>query len=191
MMTKVIDPLENSHSPGLLEIFREFFVIGAVSFGGGILAYERILLVEKHKWLSADQFMAFLTISQTIPGLNSVNLAVLAGDFLRGFKGSLIATLALILPGSCFVLFLAFFYVSNVDHPLVNTLLVGVAAGATGLLTSITYRLGEGHWTRYKSLLIIGGTFVLMTVLHLSLVMVLLVMTPIAIYLYRPRTASK
>lgn len=190
-MTQSIDVTENSNSPGLLEIFKEFFVIGSISFGGGILAYERILLVEKRKWLSPDQFMAFLAISQTMPGLNSVNLAVLAGDFMRGFKGSLIAVLALILPGSCFVLFLAFFYISNADHPLVNTLLVGVAAGATGLLTSITYKLGEGHWTQYKSMLIISGTFILMTVLHLSLVVVLLIMAPIAIYLYRPRVLSK
>ena len=190
-MNKRPDPVENAKPPSLLEIFREFLVIGSVSFGGGILAYERILLVEKRKWLSSDQFMAFLAIGQTMPGLNSVNLAVLSGDFLRGPAGAFIAVLGLIVPGSFFVLLLALFYVSNVDHPIANILLVGVAAGATGLLTSITYRLGEGHWTNFKSILIIGGTFILMTVLHLSLVVVLLFMAPIAIYLYRPKSHSK
>ncbi len=91
-------------TPQLLDLFIQFLIVGAVSFGGGIIAYERILLVEKRKWLSADEFMAYLAISQTMPGLNSVNLAVLAGDHFRGFLGALIASLGLILPGSIFVL---------------------------------------------------------------------------------------
>ena len=51
----------------------QFFIIEAISFGGGLIAYERILLVEKRKWLSSDAFMGYLAISQTMPGLNSVN----------------------------------------------------------------------------------------------------------------------
>ena len=85
-------------------IFREFLLIGAVSFGGGIVAYERILLVDKRKWLTPDDFMATLAISQTMPGLNSVNLALLAGDRLRGFFGACVACVGLILPGGLFVL---------------------------------------------------------------------------------------
>jgi len=33
--------------PTLWQIFFEFLLIGAVSFGGGIVAYERILLINK------------------------------------------------------------------------------------------------------------------------------------------------
>ena len=58
------------NSPKLSDIFVQFLLIGAISFGGGIMAYERILLVENRKWLSADEFMAYLAISQTMPGLN-------------------------------------------------------------------------------------------------------------------------
>ena len=49
-------------APTLWQIFLEFLLIGAVSFGGGIVAYERFLLIEKRKWLSADSFMATLAI---------------------------------------------------------------------------------------------------------------------------------
>ena len=90
--------------PTLWQIFFEFLLIGAVSFGGGIVAYERILLIQKRQWLSVDSFMATLAISQTMPGLNSVNLALLAGDQLRGVKGALAATIGLMLPGGTFVL---------------------------------------------------------------------------------------
>jgi len=172
--------------PKLWDIFVQFLLIGAISFGGGIIAYERILLVEKRKWLSADEFMAYLAISQTMPGLNSVNMAVLAGDHLRGAIGSVIASIGLILPGSVFVLAIGALYASSADHPLANLVLLGIAAAASGLLAAITYRIGGDNWRHLKSLLIIVATFLLMSIAKLSLPIVLVIMAPIAIYLYRP-----
>lgn len=171
---------------GLADVFFQFLLIGAVSFGGGIIAYERILLVEKRQWLSPDEFMAYLAISQTMPGLNSVNLAVLVGDHLRGKVGALMATVGLLLPGSVFVLGMGIIYASNSDHPLANLILAGIAAAATGLLAAITYRIGIDQWQHFKSLAIIGMTFLLMTVAKLSLPLVLLIVAPVAIYIYRP-----
>nr|WP_255533638.1 chromate transporter [Polynucleobacter sp. es-MAR-4] len=172
--------------PRLSDLFVQFLVIGAVSFGGGIIAYERILLVEKRKWLSPDEFMAYLAISQTMPGLNSVNLAVLAGDHLRGAIGAIVATIGLILPGSIFVLAMGVLYANAADHPMANLVLVGIAAAASGLLAAITYRIGDGNWRHLKSVLVIVATFALMSIAKLSLPIVLLIMAPISIYLYRP-----
>ena len=172
--------------PTLWQIFFEFLLIGAVSFGGGIVAYERILLIKKRQWLSADSFMATLAISQTMPGLNSVNLALLAGDQLRGSMGALSAAFGLMLPGGAFVLVVGVAYSAGGQHPFVNVLLAGIAAGATGLLASVTYTIGKRHFVRLKSLFMIVATFVLMSVFKFSLVWVLLVMVPIGLYLYRP-----
>ena len=177
-------------SLSLWDIFREFLLIGAVSFGGGIVAYERLLLVDKRKWMTADVFMATLAISQTMPGLNSVNLALLAGDRLRGFAGAWAAAIGLMLPGGAFVLIAGVAYSANDDHPLVNILLAGVAAGATGLLASITYKIGEQHFRQFRALSMIVATFVLMSVLKFSLVSVLLIMIPIGLFLYRPRATD-
>jgi len=171
----------------LITLFVEFLLIGAVSFGGGIVAYEKILLTEKKRWLSQDEFMAALAISQTMPGLNSVNLAILAGDKLRGSLGAFVAMFGLILPGSLFVLIAGYAYKEGQDHPIVNLLLAGIAACATGLLAAITYKLGADLFKQIRPLLIIGATFILMSVLHLSLILVLLIMVPIAIAIYRPR----
>ncbi|WP_293598025.1 MULTISPECIES: chromate transporter [unclassified Polynucleobacter] len=173
-------------APNFGDLFIQFFIIGAISFGGGIIAYERILLVEKRKWLSPDAFMAYLAISQTMPGLNSVNMAVLSGDHLRGVLGAITATLGLILPGGLFVLAMGVLYAGASDHPLANLILIGIAAAASGLLAAITYRIGDSNWRHLQSLLIIIATFLLMSVAKLSLPLVLLIMAPIAIYLYRP-----
>ena len=171
----------------LLDLFLQFFIVGAVSFGGGIIAYERILLVEKRKWLTADQFMAYLAISQTMPGLNSVNLAVITGDYLRGIKGSIVALLGLILPGSAIVLLLGFVYTALTDHAITVLLLTGIAAGATGLLAAVTYRIGDDHWKKPISLILIVVTFVLMSIAKLPLLEVLAIMAPISLFIYRPK----
>ncbi len=180
----------NETPPTLWQIFFEFLLIGAVSFGGGIVAYERILLIEKRRWLSADSFMATLAISQTMPGLNSVNLALLAGDQIRGVKGAFAATIGLMLPGGAFVLLAGVAYSAGGQHPFINVLLAGIAAGATGLLASVTYTIGKRHFVQLKSLFMIVSTFVLMSVFKLSLVWVLIMMVPVGLYLYRPEQQS-
>ena len=177
---------ERQPPPSLPDLFLQFMIIGALSFGGGIVAYERILLVEKRNWLTDDQFMANLAISQTMPGLNSVNLAVLAGDYLRGASGALAAGLGLIIPGAVFVMIAGAAYSAGQEHPAVNLLLAGVATGATGLLAAITWKLGGKLFRQLKSVAIIVATFCLMTVFKLSLVWVLLIMAPIAIFIFRP-----
>jgi chromate transporter len=173
-------PLQGSaqEPASLLDLFLQFLIVGAVSFGGGIIAYERILLVEKRKWLTADQFMAFLAISQTMPGLNSVNLAILTGDYLKGIKGSITALLGLVLPGSILVLLLGFVYTALTDHAITVLLLTGIAAGATGLLAAVTYRIGDEHWKKPISLILITVTFVLMSIVKLPLLEVLAIMAP-------------
>ena len=174
----------------LRDLFLQFLFVGAVSFGGGIIAYERILLVEKRKWLTADQFMAYLAISQTMPGLNSVNLAILTGDYLRGIKGSIIALLGLVLPGSTLVLLLGFVYTALTDHAITVLILTGIAAGATGLLAAVTYRIGDAHWKKPISLILITATFILMSIVKLPLLEVLAIMAPISLFIYRPKGSS-
>ena len=181
------EPAESIPPPSLWEIFLEFLLIGAISFGGGIVAYQKILLTEKRHWLNDDEFMACLAISQTMPGLNAVNIAVLTGDRLRGVLGSIVASVGLLLPGVVFVLVIGILYLKNTDHHLANLLLAGVAAAATGLLSAITYRLGHRQFNHFKSLLVVFASFFLMSIMSLSLPMVLLIMVPISLLLFRPK----
>lgn len=192
MLTSLPTPSAGLTKPNasLADLFVQFLIVGAVSFGGGIIAYERILLVEKRKWLNADQFMAYLAISQTMPGLNSVNLAILTGDYLRGIKGSIIALLGLVLPGSAIILLLGLIYTALTDHAITLLLLTGIAAGATGLLAAVTYRIGDTHWKRPISLILITATFILMSIVKLPLLEVLAIMAPISLFIYRPKGSS-
>lgn len=180
-----------ARTPGLHQIFWEFLVIGATSFGGGIIAYEKMLLTEKRRWVSDDAFIAILAISQTLPGLNSVNLAILAGDRLRGTWGAIAAACGLLLPGSAFVLVAGMFYLRHADSQLAAVLLAAAAAAATGLLFSVVCKLGGKRFLIPRYLMVAFAAFALMSLVRLPLPVVLLIIIPVSLYLNRPAAKSK
>jgi len=127
----------------VVSIFLEFLLIGATSFGGGVVAYLRSGLVIKRGWVDDQKFVEYLAISQTLPGLNATNMAVLVGDRLRGFFGALAAIVAICLPGAVLMLIAGALYQSHGDKPLVTAMLRGVAAAAVGLILATTIQLGK------------------------------------------------
>jgi chromate transporter len=173
------------------KIFSVFALIGATSFGGGIVAYLRRALVEKEKWLDEDGFMAALEISQTLPGLNSTNMSVIVGRKLRGAAGALVAVLGMILPGAVAVTALGFAYVALRHDPKVAVILTGVAAAAVGLLLQVTLKIGWKQLVRPRDLALVAVVFVLVGILHVSLVVTLITVAPLAIWLNRPREEGK
>src|SRR5580704_12963722 len=74
----------------IAQIFFEFLLIGATSFGG-VVPYLCGSLVTKQHWVDDKEFVEMLSISQSLPGLNATNMAVLVGEKLRGALGSIAA----------------------------------------------------------------------------------------------------
>jgi len=168
------------------KLFGVFALIGVTSFGGGIVAYLRHALVEKEKWLDEDGFMAALEISQTLPGLNSTNMSVIVGRKLRGAAGAVVATLGMILPGAVIVTALGFAYVALRHDPKVAVVLTGVAAAAVGLLLQVTLKIGWKQLIRPKDLLFVVVVFAMVGIFHISLVVTLVTVAPLAIWWNRP-----
>jgi chromate transporter len=89
-----VAPAEPATTPSrvaLHQIFAAFLVIGATSIGGGLVAYLRRGLVAKRGWVDDPTFVQMLSISEALPGLNGTNIAILAGDRLRGARGAAVA----------------------------------------------------------------------------------------------------
>jgi chromate transporter len=175
--------------PQLGELFKVFLTAGAVSFGGGVLAYLREFLVRQHGWLDDEDFLDALEVSETLPGLNSVNMSVIVGDRMRGAIGAAVAVAGLMLPGMVVMMTLGVLWEQQRHNADVGHFLVGVAASAVGLLLTVTLQLGHKQFVRPLDLLIIAATFVAVSVYQISLGWVLLVLGPLAIWLYRPRGA--
>jgi chromate transporter len=170
----------------LLAIFKTFFTAGAISFGGGVVAYLREYTVSETKWLDDDAFLDALEISQTLPGLNAVNMSVIIGDNLRGIPGAIVAVLGLIIPGVVFVMGLGAAWKEESQNPMVRPFLIGVAAAAVGLLSTVTLQLGHKQFAKPLDLAIATATFVSVSILRVPLYIVLLVIGTVAVLLYRP-----
>lgn len=179
------DPAPRPAGPGA--IFRVFLLAGAVSFGGGVVAYLREYIVNEQGWLNDDEFLDALELSETLPGLNSVNMSVIIGDRLRGAMGAAIAATGLILPGMIVVMTLGVLWNERRHNPEVTAFLIGVAAAAVGLLTTVTLQLGHKQFTRVTDLLFIAATFAAVSLLKWPLVWVLLTIGPVSIGCYWPR----
>jgi len=167
-------------------IFLEFLVIGATSFGGGVVAYLRNGLVTKRGWLDDPQFVELLSISQSLPGLNATNMAVLIGDRLRGLGGAVAAICAMCLPGGVFMYAAAVLYGAHGERPLAAAALKGVAAAAVGLILATVMQLGKKALAHTYDLVFVALAVIGINRLHLSVLTVLVVLGTVTILWYRP-----
>lgn len=184
-------PPAHPPQPSIAEIFSTFFKIGITSFGGGLVAYVQDALVSEKKWMSDSEFLAALEIGQTLPGLNSVNISIIAGRKLHGPLGATAAAVGLILPGVVLLVALGVLYFQLHGNPKVAAALTGATAAAVGLLLQITLKIGGKQFLKLKDLAFILLAFYFVGILHLSLLSTLFILVPIAIWIHRPPHARK
>ena len=175
---------------GLGQIFAAFFIVGATSFGGGIVGYLRSSLVVKHGWVDDTTFVELLGISQTLPGLNATNMAVLVGNRLRGTLGAVAALIGVCLPGAVLMAVVGVAFQIERDRRLVEAALKGVAAAAAGLLLVTALQLGRTSLSRIDDVIFLLITVLSVNQLHVSVPRVLIVVGTAAVVWYGWRHAA-
>src|SRR6185369_6327695 len=150
-------------SAGTSSIFAAFLLIGATSFGGGVVAHIRNSVVVKHRWVDDATFVEVLTISQSLPGLNAVNMSLLLGDRLTGASGALAAAAGVCLPGAVLMYLVGLMYQAERQRPLLLAALEGIAPAAAGLLFATTLKLGRRSFSRLDDFV-----FIVVTVLCIN-----------------------
>ena len=83
-----------------LHLFLSFLKIGLFGFGGGLAIFSLIQHeVEKYGWMTQEEFVDILAISQVTPGPIGINCATYVGYTATGnVWGSLLATTAIVIP---------------------------------------------------------------------------------------------
>ncbi|HEY9022819.1 MAG TPA: chromate transporter [Burkholderiaceae bacterium] len=125
-------------SPG--EVFLVFTRLALQGFGG-VLPIAQRELVERERWLTSEQFLEMLAVSQVLPGPNVVNLSLMFGDRAFGWRGALAALGGMLLAPLGVVLALAVAYAHYAQHPVVAGVLRGMGAVAAGLIFSTGLKL--------------------------------------------------
>ena len=122
----------------LFDLFVVFLKIGAFTFGGGwaMISIIEKEIVDKKRWVSKEEFLDLLAVSQSIPGILAVNMAVAVGDKLRGRKGALWAALGTILPSFFMILTVAIFLTPDMikSNETINNIFRGIRPAVVALI---------------------------------------------------------
>lgn len=128
-----------------VKLFLNFLKIGAVSFGGG---YGMISLIREtvilNGWLTEDEFISFVAVSESTPGPLAVNMATFIGSSAGGAAGAFLATLGVVLPSFIIVYIIASLMQNLLKYAPVKSFLNGVrpCIAALILMSALTMSLG-------------------------------------------------
>ncbi|EPT1693423.1 chromate efflux transporter [Vibrio cholerae] len=112
----------------MLTIFRTFFALGWVSFGGPAahIGYFRHTFVEKLRWVSEQEYAQFVALSQFLPGPGSSQVGFAIGYHRGGLAGAWAAFLGFTLPSVLIMLLLAGLSSHLLDTPLFDQVIHGL-----------------------------------------------------------------
>lgn len=161
--------------PSLLSIAGVFAKIGTFTIGGG---YAMIPLIEKEiirrGWLSEDELPDVIALAQSAPGVLAVNTAIFTGYKIRGFRGSVAATLGAVLPSFLIILAIAMFISGFQDNPLVVKIFKGVRPVVASLIAVPMINMARKSNKSWWAWLISAGALAGVAVLGISPVYILL-----------------
>lgn len=178
----------------LLQLFWTFFLIGLFGFGGGYAMISMIQgeVVEHHHWMTTGQFTDIVAVSQSTPGPIGINSATYVGYTAMvnagyapawGILGSLLTTLAVVLPSFALMLFVSKFLMKHRSHPSVEHVFAGLRPAVIGLIAAAMLLLmnsenfstmSDNPWRFWLSIMLFVFAFVAQKVYRLGAILVIL-----------------
>ena len=127
-----------------LELFLTFLKVGAFTFGGG---YAMLPLIQSevaaHGWLSAEELVNFIAVSESTPGPFAVNISTYVGMTVGGLLGSVCATFGVVLPSFVIILLVAKVFDRFRTSRLVSGCMSGLKPAVVGLIGSAMLSVGQ------------------------------------------------
>ena len=119
----------------LFALFIGFLKVGCFAFGGAYAAIPLIRdVVLSYGWLDDEMLTYMIAVSESTPGPIMVNLATYVGSSQAGIPGSLIATLAVVLPSFLIILLVTALLKAFVKNPYVQAVLRGLKPCMIGII---------------------------------------------------------
>ncbi len=168
--------------PSLKALFAAFFKIGVLGFGG-VAAFARHVLVEERRFLTAQGFAELFGIGSTLPGANTVNLAIILGDRARGLPGALAAVFGLLGAPLAILVAVAALYERFGSLGVVKAGVAGAAAAAAGLVLGTSFKLLRDLGPGVATLVLVIAIAAASALLRLPMLLILAAAIPAALLL--------
>ncbi|WP_407308196.1 chromate transporter [Desulfosporosinus sp. SB140] len=160
-----------------IEIFIVFFKIGCLAFGGGyaVIGILQKEVVELKQWIDNNELTDIMAISQTLPGIITVNSATMIGYRKKGILGAMIATISSILPTFFLILILTFFIWGFTDNIIVHKAFMGILLGVTALILNSVKKTWKTAVKHYSDIILaLLATLLLFTNVNVVLILLFL-----------------
>jgi len=154
----------------LWSLFTTFFKIGAFTFGGG---YAMIPIIEREivdgkGWISREDVVDMLAVSQSLPGVIAINSATFVGTKIGGFIGAVAATIGVVLPSIIIITIIAAFFMTFKDNPVVVKVFSGVKAATVALIAIAVIDISGSSVKDYIGIIIAAVVFMLTGLLNVN-----------------------
>lgn len=154
-----------------LELLLGFLKVGCFAFGG---AYGAIPLIRdvvlSYGWLSDEQLTYLIAVSESTPGPIMVNLATFVGSSQAGLLGSVLATLAVVLPSFIIILVLMAILKTALKNKHFQAVLRGLKPSIIGIILAtgiymvvkncISVDMAVDYRNLITTVLLVGGILV-------------------------------
>ena len=171
----------------MFELAWTFNHIALASFGGGLSAWSREVLVVEKNWMVEEEFLSAMTMCRILPGANQVNMAVFTGTKMGGVLGAAAAVLGLCLMPVVFILTMAFVYFRFKEVPEVKSILHGASAAAVALTLAMAIKTGQKCLRGVVPIALFAASFVLNGLVRWPLPVTLAILAPLSLIWAWPR----
>lgn len=136
------------------KLFVSFWKIGTFTIGGGyvMIPIMEQEIVDRRGWLSREEFMDYLSLSQAMPGIFAVNMATCIGRKLGGIWGVVCAIAGNVLMPIALILMLAMFFHYFRDNVIVERVFMGLRPAVVALIAAPVFRMAKSakiSWSNF------------------------------------------
>lgn len=160
----------------ILTLYRLFFKIGIMTFGGGyaMLPMLERELVTKKQYVTMDEIMDYFAVGQCTPGIIAVNTATFIGFKRKGVWGGIFATLGVITPSLIIITALASVLQILAGNQILEHAFAGISVAVCALIVQAVIKLVKSGIKDIFTGIVAAVAFVLTYFLGLSPIIVVL-----------------
>lgn len=129
----------------LFEIFTTFFKIGLFTIGGGYAMIPVIQkeIVENKKWMTEEEFLDAIAVTNSLPGPLATNCAVFVGYKTKKIPGAIASVLGATIPSFIIILGIAAFFSTIKNNKYADFVFSGIRPAVVSLILFAVIKLAK------------------------------------------------
>ena len=154
----------------LFDLFKTFFRIGGLTFGGGyaMLPMLEKEVVENRKWTTSEELLDYYAVGQTTPGVIAVNTATFVGYKVKGVIGAAFATAGVVFPSLVIIMIIATCLQNFAKYEVVQNAFSGIRVVVAVLILNAIIKLWKNSVIDKIGIVVFILTFICGAVLNIS-----------------------